>query len=158
MTSGEYHDPFDGRTEDADLIPRANRYIHLTKIHRQTDEQFITMLQNIRLGHTTDADLNVLLQPRQVRNGIALFSHKQKAKEHNDRELEKLPSHKELFRALDYPRDLGDNNEKNRFDQNLALRAGMPVVLLANVSSSPSPLPSGRATAHIVPRVVGLTR
>ncbi|EXF81348.1 ATP-dependent DNA helicase PIF1 [Colletotrichum fioriniae PJ7] len=109
------------------------RYIHLTKIHRQTDEQFITMLQNIRLGHTTDADLNVLLQPREVRNGIALFSHKQKAKDHNDRELEKLRSHKELFRALDYPRDLGDNNEKNRFDQNLALRAGMPVVLLANL-------------------------
>ncbi|EQB46707.1 hypothetical protein CGLO_14232 [Colletotrichum gloeosporioides Cg-14] len=72
------------------------QYIHLTKIHRQTDERFITMLQNIRLGHTSDADLNVLLEPRQ-------------------------------------PRDLGDNNDKHRFDKQLTLKAGMPVVLLANL-------------------------
>ncbi|KAH0429902.1 hypothetical protein CcaCcLH18_08184 [Colletotrichum camelliae] len=109
------------------------QYIHLTKIHRQTDEHFITMLQNIRLGHTTDADLDVLLQPRAVRDGIALFSHKQKAKDHNQRELNKLPSRPESCVALDYPRDLGDNNDKHRFDKHLTLKAGMPVVLLANL-------------------------
>ncbi|KXH59324.1 ATP-dependent DNA helicase PIF1 [Colletotrichum salicis] len=108
-------------------------YIHLTKIHRQTDEQFITMLQNIRLGHTTDADLNVLLQHREVRDGIALFSHKQKAKNYNDQELDKLRSRPEAFLALDYPKDHGDNNDKHRFDKHLTLKAGMPVVLLANL-------------------------
>ncbi|KAF4837627.1 ATP-dependent DNA helicase PIF1 [Colletotrichum siamense] len=109
------------------------QYIHLTKIHRQTDERFITMLQNIRLGHTTDADLDVLLQPRQFRDGIALFSHKQKAKDHNNRELNKLPSRPEKLLSVDYPRDLGDNNDKHRFDKQLTLKAGMPVVLLANL-------------------------
>ncbi|KAK1656478.1 hypothetical protein BDP81DRAFT_21940 [Colletotrichum phormii] len=91
------------------------------------------MLQNIRLGHTTDADLNVLLQHREVRDGIALFSHKHKAKDYNDQELDKLRSRPEPFLALDYPKDHGDNNDKHRFDKHLTLKAGMPVVLLANL-------------------------
>ncbi|KAL0779952.1 hypothetical protein CaCOL14_004436 [Colletotrichum acutatum] len=109
------------------------QYIHLTKIHRQSDEKFITMLQNIRLGHTTDADLNVLLQHREVRNGIALFSLRGKARDYNNQELNKLRSHPEHFSALDHPKDLGDKDEKHRFDKQLTLKAGMPVVLLANL-------------------------
>ncbi|KAK0371582.1 ATP-dependent DNA helicase PIF1 [Colletotrichum limetticola] len=108
------------------------QYIHLTKIHRQSDEKFIMMLQKIRLGHTTDADLNVLLQPREVRNGIALFGRRQKAKDYNNLELGKLPSRLEQFDALDHPVKLGEDR-KNRFDKQLELKAGMPVVLLANL-------------------------
>ncbi|KAK1726657.1 uncharacterized protein BDZ83DRAFT_256841 [Colletotrichum acutatum] len=145
----EYHDPFDGRIEDTDLTSLANRYIHLTKIHRQSDEKFITMLQNIRLGHTTDADLNVLLQHREVRNGIALFSLRGKARDYNNQELNKLRSHPEHFSALDHPKDLGDKDEKHRFDKQLTLKAGMPVVLLANVSS---PLSPPAALSHTLPQ------
>ncbi|KAF6808490.1 ATP-dependent dna helicase pif1 [Colletotrichum sojae] len=106
------------------------RYIHLTKIHRQKDKEFVEMLQHIRMGLCVDKELNVLLQQRNVEDGIFLFADKKAVKAHNGRELDKLKHRPQAYTCVDSGQSRGDDQ---RFEERLVLKEAMPVVLLANI-------------------------
>lgn len=93
------------------------------------------MLQNIRMGSIDDSDLDVLLEERETQNGTCLFSLKDDVKDYNDNKLETIPGDPEKYGCADYPNSFGDNNDKQRYHQELSMKVGMPVVLLANASA-----------------------
>ncbi|KAK2774927.1 ATP-dependent DNA helicase PIF1 [Colletotrichum kahawae] len=109
-------------------------YVNLTTIHRQKDEGFVRILQSIRMGSIDDGDLDNLLQKRKTGNGTCLFSRKEDVKDYNDNELKNIKGDPEEYDCADYPNSHGDNNDKQRYHQNLSMKVGMPVILLANIA------------------------
>lgn len=137
------------------LILSTTRNIHLTTIHRQKDEGFVRMLQNIRRGHVDDDELDLLLEKRRVDgNGTFLFSHKINVKNHNDAKLKSLDGKEVQYQCLDHTQpigdkknkrddedksrsqSLGDDDDKHRYHKCLEMKVNMPVILLSNVRSS----------------------
>ncbi|KAF4860978.1 ATP-dependent DNA helicase pfh1 [Colletotrichum siamense] len=126
--------------------------IHLTTIHRQKDEGFVRMLQNIRRGHVDDGELDLLLEKRRVDgNGTFLFSHKSDVKNHNDAKLKSLDGKEVQYQCLDHTQpigdkknkrdhedksrsqSLGDDDDKHRYHKCLEMKVNMPVILLSNI-------------------------
>ncbi|GKT66457.1 ATP-dependent DNA helicase PIF1 [Colletotrichum tofieldiae] len=69
------------------------KYVHLTKIHRQQDEEFVRVLQKCRLGKDLEKGESDLLlkHPAQVQNGARLFSLRRQVDGRNEQEFARLP-------------------------------------------------------------------
>ncbi|KAK1513355.1 ATP-dependent DNA helicase PIF1 [Colletotrichum costaricense] len=93
------------------------KYVHLKKVHRQTDEDFVRILQTCRLGEVlSQRDIDLLLNhPAQVENATRLFSHRLQAQEHNESQLKQLHSPSRKYWCLDYA------NTNNSTDEELDL-------------------------------------
>jgi hypothetical protein len=81
-------------------------YIELDKIYRQHDEQFITLLNNLRNNVATSEDIQTLNnyykteeEIRGLKEIITLTTHNYKADELNQRSLQALPSQASTFEA-----------------------------------------------------------
>ena len=78
--------------------------IQLTKVYRQQDTQFLTILNHIREAHPTLTDLQLLnSRVGAVPTGdgyIRLTTHNNLADHYNESELRRLPSSSFLFRAV----------------------------------------------------------
>jgi ATP-dependent DNA helicase PIF1 len=132
--------------------------VHLKSIHRQSDNQFISMLQKCRLGVPfTPEEVDILMNHRSVTaNAVKLFSTREEVRRTNEEAFARLktPPHpylcfdKFLWDEERHPH-LAYKNQKNpdgslralddhRFDRRIQLKIGMLVVLLVNLD-----LPAG---------------
>lgn len=111
-------------------------YLELKKIYRQHEQEFITVLNNIRNNTTTAADLDLLHQhylpgyeSPENENYITLTTHNAKADTINQHQLEKLPS-----RAFEYKAEVtGDFNERAYpADMMLQLKEGAQIMFIKN--------------------------
>ncbi|KAF4779874.1 ATP-dependent DNA helicase PIF1 [Colletotrichum scovillei] len=93
------------------------KYVHLKKVHRQTDKDFIRILQTCRLGEDlSPGDINLLLNhPTQVENATRLFSRRLQAQKHNKNQLKRLHTLSQEYWCLDYA------NKNNSTDEELDL-------------------------------------
>ena len=110
--------------------------IELTHVYRQQDSTFITLLNNIREGKATAADLQLLNErysptflPEAGSDYIRLTTHNRMAESYNEDQLRNLPSRACSFRAetdgnfpeYSYPADF-----------NLTLKVGAQVMFIRN--------------------------
>lgn len=111
-------------------------YIELNKIYRQSDADFIRILNNIRNNEATAADLAQLNQhydPRFVpppgESYITLTSHNAKADAINQRELQKLQG-----KVFNFEGEVkGDFSDKSfPAEKNLAIKVGAQVMFIKN--------------------------
>ncbi|HEY0045239.1 MAG TPA: AAA family ATPase, partial [Flavobacterium sp.] len=111
-------------------------YIELTKIYRQTDSTFISLLNNLRNNIITDLDLKTLNQyydpgfdVRSDGSYITLTTHNSKADAINATSLEELYGNSEQFNA----EITGDFPEKIfPVDEVLCLKEGARVMFIKN--------------------------
>ena len=81
--------------------------MELTEVYRQSDKQFIALLQNIRIGRCPPAVLDVLTHTREqvIESGgikaTKLYTHKGDVEVTNCRELEALGGEMRTFPAQD---------------------------------------------------------
>lgn len=118
--------------------------IELTEIFRQTNSDFVSLLQRVRRGAITDEDHKTLLSRLNVKlpstNGILptrLHTHRKSVDSDNEKALAALPGEEVSFVAVD------DKIEKAAYDQlqknclapaNLVLKRGAQVMLLKNLN------------------------
>ena len=115
---------------------QAPLYIELTKIYRQTDADFISILNNLRNNQISKEDvltLNKFVVPnfnlKQNKGFILLTTHNAKADAINGQSLEELPG--EMFTYL--PEIVGDFPEKIfPVDSNLRLKVGAQIMFIKN--------------------------
>ncbi|KAI3530201.1 ATP-dependent DNA helicase pif1 [Colletotrichum abscissum] len=116
--------------------------VRLTKIHRQSDEAFIKVLQKCRLGqHLDDADANLLLAHHaEAENGTELKSTREQVDQRNLEEFVKIPGRVHEYKAADActlargeTRQPLDRLHEHRYPRELQLKVDTPVILLANV-------------------------
>lgn len=87
--------------------PAITRSVELTEVHRQSDKQFIALLQNIRIGRCPPAVADILAATSGQtieRDGIRatrLYTHKGDVEATNSRELEALAGEVRQFQAQD---------------------------------------------------------
>ena len=111
-------------------------YIELSKIFRQTDERFISILNNLRNNTITTLDiesLNEFVNPDFDAKGnpgyITLTTHNAKADTINSKSLEELSGIVHTY----YPEIIGDFPEKiYPVDENLHLKLGAQVMFVKN--------------------------
>jgi hypothetical protein len=111
-------------------------YIELSKIYRQRDEVFITILNNLRNNHITAADMNFLNQYvkpdfdlKQNPGYITLTTHNAKADAINNQSISELAGKEYTFQPL----IVGDFPEKIfPVDENLNLKVGAQVMFVKN--------------------------
>ncbi|KAL7292091.1 hypothetical protein TKK_0014365 [Trichogramma kaykai] len=115
----------------------------LRKVHRQTDPQFISILNQLRMGQVTDETTKILQETsRQTieTKGILatrLCSHVNEANEINETQLEKLSGVSKTYMAED-----SDESMTRSLDQQLTvpnklvLKVGAQVMLLKNINLS----------------------
>jgi hypothetical protein len=111
-------------------------YIELSKIYRQTDDRFISVLNNLRNNEITPADiqmLNEFVQPnfdlKANKGYITLTTHNAKADVINAQSLEDLEGKLTSFKAV----ITGDFPEKiYPIDSNLQLKVGAQVMFVKN--------------------------
>lgn len=126
-------------------------HVNLTNIHRQTDAEFIAILQKCRLGvPLSSKDEDVLLNhDSQTSNAVRLFSTREEVRVVNKTAFDRLPSQKRVFRCYDdficnsahlkskERRSESDDTlialRDHRFDPCIELKQGMQVVLLVNL-------------------------
>ncbi len=111
-------------------------YIELSKIFRQTDEQFISVLNNLRNNQITKKDIQILnqfVQPNfdlKVNKGyITLTTHNVKADTINSQSLLDLKGKSKVYKALivdDFPEKIYPLEEK------LELKIGAQVMFVKN--------------------------
>ncbi|CAI0652174.1 unnamed protein product [Colletotrichum noveboracense] len=116
--------------------------VRLTKIHRQSDEAFIKVLQTCRLGqHLDDADANLLLAHHaEAENGTELKSTREQVNQRNLEEFVKITGRVHEYKAADActlargeRRQPLDRLDEHRYPRELQLKVDTPVILLANV-------------------------
>jgi ATP-dependent DNA helicase PIF1 len=131
--------------------------VHLTKIHRQSDEKFVQMLQKGRLGRKlVQAEIDLLMNhPCNVENGVWLSSRRKEVEDRNNSEFAKIKSEQHNYWCIDKfdcahddlrgtikpvywgkpPRERVplDKLSEHRYSNCLSLKVGMPVILLKNV-------------------------
>lgn len=113
--------------------------IELKRIYRQSDADFIRLLNRVRDNQLDDATLQTLnsryvpgFQPREDEGYITLTTHNHKADDINDRQLEVLKSRTFAFQASiegDYPAHAYPTAER------LVLKEGAQVMFVRNDSS-----------------------
>lgn len=111
-------------------------YLELKKIYRQSDAQFIAILNNIRNNQCTIEDLNRLHQhydpdfhPDLNENYIMLTTHNNRADYINQRELNKLDGRAFVFESV----KTGDFDEKAfPAEKSLSLKVGAQVMFIKN--------------------------
>jgi len=111
-------------------------YIELSKIFRQTDEQFISVLNNLRNNNITKDDvliLNQFVQPnfdlKANKGYITLTTHNIKADSINHQSLEDLEGIKKVYKAEisgDFPYKIYP------IDENLELKVGAQIMFVKN--------------------------
>ncbi|KAL1841469.1 hypothetical protein VTJ49DRAFT_7024 [Mycothermus thermophilus] len=128
-------------------------HIHLKSIHRQSDNEFISMLQKCRIGDPfTKDEVDILMNHHSVTaNAVKLFSTREEVKRTNDAAFARLKTPVHSFRCFD--RFLWDSErhphleykgrknpdgslrglDDHRFERHLNLKVGMLVVLLINL-------------------------
>lgn len=111
-------------------------YIELKKIYRQSDQEFITILNNVRNNTCTYEDLERLqlnyhpmFTPMRDEGYITLTSHNYKADTINQQELEKLPGKTHKIEAIihnDFP--------ENAYpvDKEMFLKEGAQIMFIKN--------------------------
>ncbi|ETS84502.1 hypothetical protein PFICI_02527 [Pestalotiopsis fici W106-1] len=131
--------------------------VHLTKIHRQSDEKFVQMLQKGRLGRKlVQAEIDLLMNhPCNVENGVWLSSRRKEVTDRNESEFAKINSEQFDYWCIDkfdcahddlrgtvnpvywgkppMERRPLDKLSEHRYSNCLSLKVGMPVILLKNV-------------------------
>ncbi|KAL2022511.1 hypothetical protein VTK56DRAFT_5118 [Thermocarpiscus australiensis] len=133
-------------------------HVHLKSIHRQSDRQFISMLQKCRLGIPfTREEVDILMNHRSVTaNAVKLFSTREEVRRTNEEAFARLKTPPHPYRCFDrfiwdsecHPQ-LEYKGQKNpdgslralddhRFERRIELKIGMLVVLLVNLD-----LPAG---------------
>ena len=110
--------------------------IQLTRVYRQQDETFITILNHIRDGHPTPEDLSLLNRrckplfiPRPEDGYIRLTTHNRMADSYNENELRKLPGRSIVFTAEvkgEFP------SQNYPAEERLTLKAGAQVMFIKN--------------------------
>jgi ATP-dependent DNA helicase PIF1 len=133
-------------------------HIHLKSIHRQSDGQFIGMLQKCRLGVPFNSEeLNILMNHKSATaNAVKLYSTREEVRRTNEEAFARLKTpphpyscfdkfiwdedkHPNLaFKAQRNPDNSLRALDDHRFDRRMELKIGMLVVLLVNLD-----LPSG---------------
>ncbi len=114
-------------------------YIELKKIYRQTDQQFIDILNRIRNNHTTNDDLEILNDlyvPESLASkntAIVLTTHNYKANNINEKELAKLNTSTVTFKG-EVKGDFNDKLLPN--DMELQLKEGAQIMFIKNDSST----------------------
>ena len=113
--------------------------IQLTRVYRQQDETFITILNHIRDGHPTPEDLSLLNHrckplfiPRPEDGYIRLTTHNRMADSYNENELRKLPGRSIVFTAEvkgEFP------SQNYPAEERLTLKAGAQVMFIKNDAS-----------------------
>jgi ATP-dependent exoDNAse (exonuclease V) alpha subunit len=112
-------------------------YIELKKIYRQSQQEFIDILNRIRNDEATDEDLRTLnarrsAEPLPDRKYITLTTHNHKADRINAEEIQKLSGEPFQFKGS----VTGDFPEKTLpTDVNLALKEGAQVMFIRNDKS-----------------------
>lgn len=111
-------------------------YIELEKIYRQTDDQFISILNNLRNNEINEQDINVLnsyYQPNFVppknENYIKLTTHNYIADGLNNEQLKKLPG-KSFFFDAEIDRDFNENAYP--LELKMELKKGAQVMFVKN--------------------------
>lgn len=111
-------------------------YIELSKIFRQTDEQFISVLNNLRNNRITQNDIQVLnqfVQPnfdlKANKGYITLTTHNNKADNINQQSLDDLEGIKKVYKA----EITGDFPDKiYPLEENLELKIGAQIMFIKN--------------------------
>lgn len=128
------------------------KHVHLTQIHRQSDQVFVKILQKFRLGTPISSEDRALLlnHPCDTKNATRLFSTLAEVKRVNDAAFARLQSSQLDFRCLDdfswnpqhrhleRMRQRGPDGSllalrEHRLDALAELKKGMLVVLLVNL-------------------------
>ena len=111
-------------------------FIELEKIYRQTDQQFITILNHFRDNAITQADIQILnkryfpdFKPKSDEGYVFLTTHNKKADEINQRALSKLPGKSHYFEA-EVEGDFGEHLYP--IDYQLELKEGAQVMFIKN--------------------------
>ena len=111
-------------------------YIELKKIYRQSDQEFIDLLNSIRNGHLGSEEIDRLnkhfhpkFEPEKEGEYITLTTHNTKADVINDHKLNKLEGKTHVFTA----EIIGEFNENSvKAEQRLRLKEGAQVMFLRN--------------------------
>ena len=110
--------------------------IQLTRVYRQQDETFITILNHIRDGHPTPEDLSLLNRrckplfiPRPGDGYIRLTTHNRMADSYNENELQKLPG-----RSIGFSAEVKGEFPPQNYpaEECLTLKAGAQVMFIKN--------------------------
>lgn len=105
-------------------------------IHRQDDRNFVTLLNNVRLGHVSTRELKELegryrkdFIPRDDEGYIRLTTHNWRSKSYNNRRLEELPGN-----TLEYKAYIEDFFPEEEWPTNyvLRLKLGARVMFIKN--------------------------
>ncbi len=134
MLRSYYKSPF---FFDAMVLKQAQPvFIELKKIYRQSDDHFISILNNIRNNCCTDTDMQELhcfykpgYEPKKEENYITLTSHNAKADTINENQLALLKGKKHFFEA-----DISGDFYENMYpvDLQIALKVGAQVMFIKN--------------------------
>lgn len=119
-------------------------YFALSKIHRQSDVEFITVLKLIRLGIVDDKVIEFmekLSKPKTYEEGVKvthLYGLRRLADDHNYQELQSLDGASVSFMSMDR---LSDNSNRKMLDQcpapaELELKIGCQVMLIKNITKN----------------------
>lgn len=113
----------------------------LKEVHRQSDPEFVKILNHIRIGHVTDDISKRLVQTSKQKievNGILatqLCSHTNDSNSINDSKLENLSGEKVLFKAEDSdPTMTKQLDSQVRAPSQLYLKINAQVMLLKNIN------------------------
>ncbi|KAK4061888.1 hypothetical protein Trihar35433_9488 [Trichoderma harzianum] len=130
-------------------------YVYLQKVHRQTDKEFVKMLQKYRLGlGMNDSELRLLANCNKTTDSYAvrLFPTREEVRKVNDAEFRRINAPVQSYKCVDvfvwneeehpHLRGKGTRNADNSlqelkdhtFEINLNLKEGMQVLLLHNIS------------------------
>lgn len=119
------------------------RIFELQKVHRQTDAEFIELLNNIRIGNVPEhiaAKLAATAKQKIEKDGILatrLCSHTKDALMINESKLEGLTSAIKVFEAEDSDKAFTkDLDRQTSVPGKLTLKIGAQVMLLKNINIS----------------------